>query len=718
MDTPRLHPDTVEQVKQRADIVDVVSEHVVLRKQGKDFVGLCPFHDDKSPSFSVSPSKQFYYCFSCGAGGNTIKFLMELGKQPFGEVVLDLARRYQIAVKTLEPEHRQELQRQLSVREQLYEILSITAKFYEHALRQSAGHHALKYLQESRGLSEETIQQFQLGYAPTGWETLCGYLVEQKHYPIELVEQAGLIIPRKTGGGYYDRFRDRLMIPIHDLQGRVIGFGGRTLSDEQPKYLNSPETELFDKGKTLFGLDKARAAIAKQDQAVVVEGYFDAIALQAAGVTNVVASLGTALSVAQVRQLLRYTESKQIVFNFDADAAGVKAAERGIGEVTDLAYQGQLQLRILNIPTGKDPDEFLKSHSIDDYRALLQQAPLWLDWQIRQVLAGQDLKQADQFQQSIQAIVKLLGDLPNATLRTYYIHHCAGLLSQGDARLALQLEADLRLQVRGQRWHGQGKKWEKPADYTLREAAEADLLRIYLHCPLYRQAVKDALSQRDIEFSFSHHRFLWRQILEAEASLNLNATGVEASWEDMAKPDLLSLIQDRCIDFPQEIEQVYHLLQLDEKTSLDIVRPTLTIRTAAASLERIMCEKRCRHLLKMWEEVSWTPHELDAQTLQTQQDYALALAKFQQAANEEAVLTQLQQESEPGLMELSQVLHQMQPTPVTNPASNIPEDVLRRQEFYQEEYYKEKRYLQQLDQQRCVTMTDIAQAPWAGDALC
>ncbi|MEM6593123.1 MAG: DNA primase, partial [Cyanobacteria bacterium P01_C01_bin.73] len=272
MNTPRLHPETIDTVRDRVDIVDLVSEQVVLKKQGKDFVGLCPFHDDKSPSFSVSPAKQFYYCFSCGAGGNAFKFLMELNKRSFADVVLDLARRYQVPVKTLEPEKRQALQQSLSLREQLFEIVAVAAKFFEHALRQPDGQQALAYLLEQRRLSEETIQQFQLGYAPGGWQTLYGYLIEHKRYPVELVEKAGLIVPRQKGSGYYDRFRDRLMIPIYDAQSRLIGFGGRALGEAQPKYLNSPDTDLFDKGKTLFALDKARAAIAKQDQAIVVEG--------------------------------------------------------------------------------------------------------------------------------------------------------------------------------------------------------------------------------------------------------------------------------------------------------------------------------------------------------------------------------------------------------------------------------------------------------------
>ena len=590
MEIPRLHPDTVEAVKQRVDIVDVISEHVVLRKRGKDHTGLCPFHEDRSPSFSVSPGKQLYYCFGCGAGGNGIKFLMEIGKRSFTDVVLDLAKRYQVPVQTLEPAQRQELQRQLSLREQLYEVLALASKFYEHALRQPDGQKALSYLHQQRQLDEATIQQFQLGYAPSGWQVLYGYLIEQKRFPVELVEKAGLIVPRQEGKGYYDRFRDRLIIPIHDLQGRVIGFGGRSLGDEQPKYLNSPETELFDKGKTLFGLDQARAAIAKKDRAVVVEGYFDVIALHAAGITNVVASLGTALNAAQVRMLLRYSESKQVVLNFDADAAGNKAAERAIGEVAELAYQGEVQLRVLNLPTGKDPDEYLKTHTAQDYRDLLFDAPLWLDWQIQQILATANLSQADQFQQASQEIAKLLGNLPNATLRTHYIHRCAELLSDGNGRMALQLETDLRTQVRGQRWHGRSQKWQRPGDRSLLEESEIQLLRLYLHVPEYRLLIKTSLEERDLDFNLSHHRLLWQLLLEVET-----ADPVEA------KHDLLSLLQDRCLE-TEGLGFVQALMQLDEKTQRDLLRAPLVVRTAIASLERVMCEKRRRHFLDLWKQ--------------------------------------------------------------------------------------------------------------------
>ena len=612
MSSPRLHPHTIEEVRERADLVDIVSEQVVLKKQGKDFVGLCPFHDDKSPSFSVSPSKQFYYCFSCGAGGNVFKFMMELGQRSFADVVLDLAKRYQVPVTTIEPAQQQELQRKLTLREQLYEIVAVAAKFYEHALFQPDGEQALAYLKEERKLDESTIRHFLLGYAPEGWQTLYGYLVEQKHYPVNLVEQAGLIVPRKGGSGYYDRFRDRLMIPIHDSQNRLIGFGGRGLTAEaKPKYLNSPETELFDKGKTLYGLDKAKAAIAKQDRAVVVEGYFDVIALHAAGITCAVASLGTALNAGQVKQLLRYTESKQIIFNFDADAAGVKAAERGIGEVADMAYRGDVQLRILNIPDGKDPDDYLRVHTAEEYLDLANSAPLWLDWQIDNIVRDRDLKQADQFQQASQAVVSLLSDIANADTRTYYLRHCAEVFSQGDSRIVPLLAENLLAQVRRKRRTPGGKK-NKSNDVQILnrsflEEAEAALLRIYIHSPQSRQAIVDGLDLRDLGFNFSHHRSLWRMVTElVRVEAENNPQQDAAVFIEEPSQSLLETLRNFSSESTGPLSLVHHLLYLEEKTKLDVQREPLVIRAAIACLEKNMCEKRYRLLLNLWSDTDFS----------------------------------------------------------------------------------------------------------------
>ena len=598
----RLHPDTIEAVKQRVDIVDLVSERVVLRKRGREFVGLCPFHEEKSPSFTVSPAKQMYYCFGCGAGGNGITFLTELDKRSFSEVVLDLARRYNLSVKTLEPEKHQEFERQLSLKQQLYEILAVTASFYQHALRQQEGKQALEYLKSSRKLSEQTIQQFQLGYAPAGWQTLYHYLIEVKSYSVKLVEQVGAIAPRKKGSGYYDRFRERLIIPICDPQGRIVGFGGRTLSDEEPKYLNSPETPVFDKGKTLFALDKAKNAIAKQDRAVIVEGYFDAIALHAAGITNVVASLGTALSADQIKQLLRYSPSKQVILNFDADAAGTKAAERAIGEIANLAYKGQVQLRVLNLPQGKDADDFLKiSGTPEPYRQLLADAPLWIDWQIQQIFKNRNLKQADDFQQATAQLIELLGQLENSTSRTYYCDRSAQLLSQGNSRLAPQLARDLLAQLKKPRRRQDKREEKKTAitlpvsrEQTLLQQAESLLLRVYLHCPDYRPEIIRILADKGLKFIIARHQFLWSQILTVRDSLAITS------------PELISKLQDEYLPFPHQVSRVQTLFHLDEKTRRDIGRAPLIIKAATACMERTMCEQRSRYALERWEKTN--PH--------------------------------------------------------------------------------------------------------------
>ncbi|MCP2731601.1 DNA primase [Limnofasciculus baicalensis] len=604
MQIPRLHPDTIEQVKQRIDIVEIISERVVLRKRGKDYLGLCPFHEEKSPSFSVSPTKQMYYCFGCNAGGDAIKFLTEVGKQSFADVVLSLAQRYQVPVQTLEPEERQQLQRQLSLLDQLYEIVALARAFYQHVLRQPQGEESLSYLKVNRRLSEETIQQFQLGYAPPGWDTLYRYLVEQKSKPVQLVEKAGLIVPRKEGNGYYDRFRNRIIIPIHDYQGRTIGFGGRTSIDEQPKYLNSPETPLFNKGKTLFALDKARDAITKEDRAVVVEGYFDAIALHAAGIKNVVASLGTALSLDQVRLLLRYTDSKTIILNFDADAAGNKAAERAIGEIADLAYKGQVKLRVLNLPDGKDADEFL-SHASDaaqKYQELLQTAPLWLDWQIERFLINRDLKQGDIFQQVAQKMVELLSKINDESQRSYYISQCAESLSSGNQQLRRQLEQSFIAKFKKQNQplpKGSLKKDNLPLlptgnERNLLQRAESLLLIIYLHCPEYREIILEILEAKDLIFTLPHHRFLWQQILELEPTI--------AESNQIENP-LISMLQERSIQFAKEMAQVNHLFHLSEKCTEDIIRTPMVIRSAAACLEIVTSEKHRRYCLEQWQKL-------------------------------------------------------------------------------------------------------------------
>ena len=637
----------------------------MLKKRGKDYLGSCPFHQEKSPSFSVSPTKQMYYCFGCQAGGNAITFLMEVGKQSFTEVVLDLARKYQISIQTLAPEQRQELQRKLSQREQSYEILAIAANFYQHALNQSQGEKALNYLKLDRGFSDETIQGFQLGYSPSGWETLANYLIEQKKFPAKAIEAAGLIIPRKDGTSYYDRFRDRLMIPICDLRGRVIGFGGRTLSDEQPKYLNSPETELFDKGKTLYGIDRAKDSINKTDRAVVVEGYFDVIALHAAGITSAVAALGTALGLAQVKQLVKYTESKQIILNFDADKAGNIAAERAIGEIANLAYQGQVQLRILNLPSGKDADEFLKNNSQESYINLLDNAPLWLDWQIGNAIESRDLTQAEQYQQATKKVVELLANITDANTRAHYLKHSAGLLSASETRMIPLLIENLQTAIKkfqptkipytSQTTQGYTRSPQlEPAElefpdepddtdaaaeldpvgvhpsHRLLEQAESLLLRLYLHYPTQRLTIIDELDSAKLNFTLAHHQFLWEKIIDVSSQADSQPQEI-----DYLDEKLIIRLQDLALEYPSKTARIKHLFHLDEHTAQEIQRSPLVLRAAIACLEKATCESKCQEYLNKLK--SQDPEDIAKQ--QTNLKAYLAVKQRLQQLQQQRVVT-------------------------------------------------------------------------------
>lgn len=691
MALPRLHPRTIEAVKERADIVDVVGEHVLLKKKGREFVGLCPFHDDTSPSMTVSPAKQIYYCFSCGAGGNAIKFLMELQRTSFSDVVLELARRYQLPVETLEGPQQERLRQQLSRRDLLHRVLTLAAGWFAAELRSPRGAEALRYLKQSRGLGEATLADFQLGYAPDRWDGLLTHLTTVEGFSPETLEAAGLVVARKGGEGFYDRFRHRVMVPIRDRQGRVIGFGGRSLDGAEPKYLNSPETEVFAKGLHLFALDRAADPIRRADLAVVVEGYFDAISLHAAGITHAVAALGTALSKQQITQLCRCCDSKRLVLNFDADRAGVRAAERAIGEVEHLALQGQLDLRVLQLPDGKDADDYLRLHGSADYRALLEAAPLWLDWQIEQVFAGRDLSQSDQFQQAVAALVALLGKLPQSAVRSRYLQTVAERLSGGQARLALQLENDLRQQVKGQRWHGRASRWDTPAASGIQERAEAEILQLYLHCPQLRGEIRQHLrGWEQEEFCLRPHRLLWAAITELEEA-HLGAPRLEAITRggeeghelgDLPLPELLTARLAVEEEGEDRLNRFMRLLEPGELQRQSFHQPLMHLRGAIASRARLTAEKRCRHLLDAW----------NAQRLHTLEQ---CLARLLEEENDKEGMPEGPAGAPSPAADMETQLQQLFDT--------LNQDALR----LQAEYYAERRHLLDLDQHRRAALADI-----------
>lgn len=345
--------ETIEEVRERNDIVDVISGYVKLQKKGSNYFGLCPFHNEKSPSFSVSPQKQMYYCFGCGAGGNVITFVMEYENYSFQEALKMLAER--AGVKLPEAEYSKEEKDKAGKRSMLLEVNKLAANYFYYQLRQPQGKIGYEYFRR-RGLTEETIRRFGLGYANKTSDDLYRYL-KSKGYRDELLKESGLVALEERGS--HDKFWNRVMFPIMDVNSRVIGFGGRVMGDGEPKYLNSPETLIFDKGRNLYGLNYARTS--REKSLLVCEGYMDVIAMHQAGFTNAVASLGTALTLRHAALLKRYTE--QVVLTYDSDGAGVKAALRAI----PILREAGISARVLDLRPYKDPDEFIKNKGKEEF---------------------------------------------------------------------------------------------------------------------------------------------------------------------------------------------------------------------------------------------------------------------------------------------------------------------------------------------------------------
>lgn len=360
--------ETIEEVRSASDIVDVVSSYVKIQKRGAQYMGLCPFHNEKTPSFSVSPSKQMYYCFGCGAGGNVITFIMQYENLTFIEALRFLAERSNIVLP--QKEETQGERKTRSEKNILLEINKLAAMYFYHQLRQPQGDQARDYLL-ARGLSAEDIVHFGLGFSNKTSDDLYRYL-KSKGYDDAILKQTGLVTVEERGSR--DKFWNRVMFPILDVNSRVIGFGGRVMGDGMPKYLNSPETKLFDKSKNLYGLNFARYS--RKEDMILCEGYMDVIALQRAGFVNAVASLGTALTISHVQLLRRYV--KRVILAYDSDGAGINAARRAIG----LLREAGMSARVLNMQPYKDPDEFIKNLGKDAYQERIDRAKNAFLWEI------------------------------------------------------------------------------------------------------------------------------------------------------------------------------------------------------------------------------------------------------------------------------------------------------------------------------------------------
>jgi DNA primase len=392
-----------EEIRQRINIVDVVSEYVALKHGGKSFKGLCPFHAEKTPSFTVSEEFQSWHCFGCSEHGDVFSFLMKIENLTFAEALERLAKRAGVELERFEGQ-------QVSRKDQLAKVNTLAAAYYTALLKRSSA--ALDYLRE-RGLADQTIEQFHLGFAAPAWDGLLRYLTERR-VDLNVAAEAGLII-KNDRGGFYDRFRQRIVFPILDIQERIIGFGGRALGEEQPKYLNSPETPLFSKTRSLYGLNLARKSISDGEFAIVVEGYMDVIAVHQAGFSNCVATLGTALTLEHIGVLSRYT--KKVVLSYDADSAGMNAALKGAA----MFDEAECDVRIVRLPRGDDPDSLLRKGQVSEFAAAISGALPIVDYKLRILREKYDLSDPAGRASMLKEAVHLLADLRTGVERDKFI---------------------------------------------------------------------------------------------------------------------------------------------------------------------------------------------------------------------------------------------------------------------------------------------------------
>jgi DNA primase len=392
----------LEEIRNRCDIVDIISGYVHLRPAGKGFKGLCPFHEEKTPSFMVSPEKQLFHCFGCGAGGDVFTFIMKYEKVTFFEAVKMLAQKAGVALP-VNGEKEDILSKQ---KERLYNINDLAKNYYQKYLSQtSQGEKIINYLKK-RGINDSTVEKYKLGYAPAGWDTLTN-LLRARGYSYEELIKAGLTKKTKTEGKYYDCFRERVIFPIFNLSGKVIGFGGRVLDDSLPKYINSPETLIYNKGSNLYSLNFAKDDIRKKNCIIIVEGYTDVLITQQYGFNNVVASLGTALTIKQIKLIKRFTD--EVLIAYDADLAGNMATLRSL----NLLVKSGLEVKVIDLPQGDDPADFLNKKGRQPFQNLIDKSLSLIDYNLKLLYSKYGLKSIENKVKIIKGILPVLNIMGN-----------------------------------------------------------------------------------------------------------------------------------------------------------------------------------------------------------------------------------------------------------------------------------------------------------------
>ena len=512
----------IDEIKQRVDIADLVGSRVALKKAGRTLKGLCPFHDEKTPSFVVYPDQGSYHCFGCGKSGDAFTWMQETEHLDFGEALRQLAQRAGVDL----PERRRDPQA-TEKRQRLLAVLNEAAAFYHRQLleaRTPEAQAARKYV-ESRGLTAATVERFGLGYAPDRWDVLLKHLRQRRHAP-ELAVEAGLLREGERDGSRYDLFRGRLLFPIRDAGGAVIGFGGRILGEGQPKYLNSPQTPLFDKSTVLYGLDQARQAIRREEQAIIVEGYTDAVIAHQHGYTNVVAALGTALTAQQVRQLRRYSEN--LVLALDADSAGQAATLRGLDVMHEALASGtapgiQGEVRVATLPSGRDPDDVIRADP-QQWEALIEQAKPFVEFAIDAAVAGADLSNAREKSAVASRVFPLIRAVGDPIARAPYVAMLAERLGVDEQTVQAAMAASRRRTPRRVARRDEPPPFDGAGAPVLLEQPRAGSLealeKLERHCLIALLSAPDLLADlvyrpTEADFRRPEYREIYRAVVQA-----------------------------------------------------------------------------------------------------------------------------------------------------------------------------------------------------------
>jgi len=523
----------VDEIRQRTDLVELVGDYLKLERRGKNMVGLCPFHSEKTPSFTVSPEKQLFHCFGCGASGNVFSFVMQLDNLSFPEAARLLAGRAGVRI----PEHKSYSPGADDLKENIYRVNNLAARFYVYCLKNTdSGKNALEYLQK-RGIEQEIIEQFNLGYAPNDW---VGFLklAQKKGVSPELMVKAGLVSPGREKG-YYDRFRNRIIFPIYDISGKIAGFGGRLLSEggkEGPKYLNSPETPVFDKGSILFGLNLAREAIRREKKAVVMEGYTDVVTAYQAGIKNAVASLGTSLTKTQARHLK--SQADVVVTAYDSDAAGEAATWRGL---TILQSTGCI-VRVADLPEGSDPDDYIRKKGAGSFIEIINNARPLMDYRLSQLKKRFDLSSDKERMDYTEELMNILLTAVNHIEQDYYLKISAEELGVDEDALRSELKKRRR---RGTRYHEAGKTElpEKNQKINIRPA-EKILISLMLQS---KEIAEQGRSHLQLDFI---EDLRVREIIEAifEHTSSETLAGADKLLDRFEDPQVTNLITEAVTD--------------------------------------------------------------------------------------------------------------------------------------------------------------------------